>query len=500
MSAEVKEWGDIPIEPADTTATELPIDECEDRATEPGSFPIDALTTTTRIISEEIAKTYLVDTALPAMAGIAVIGGAVGKSVAVIDATSGRRTPLNVFVTPAAPKSYGKNAAAIMVRPLLNASAEIANHFKIVEKPALLAEREVLELRKKMLVRRCAKKEATEEEQAELVGIQVRLPEIQALVACSPSYTISNTTSAGLVEMLKRNGQTIFSFSPEAGELVRIALGKFNKDQAADFDLFLSGYTVEVMRETRIGRGDTGEDFTPCISVLWFCQPLLLRELFANEEALERGLTARVLPFIVEHDQIPEDDGELRNVSAEAESGWNKLVRGALELRRHSHEIKCSSDAREIFRAFHNEAVALRNEQFRAIEGELGRWRENAIRIAGGLCVADALEKGKAIGSIIVTPEQAQRGVKIARWSHLYSITMLNRSLTERNWKRFETLQDLLRNRYGGAATLRDLQRRNGFSPNESRSLVGAFPHIFLIRTVKSATGRPSEVLTLVPR
>jgi hypothetical protein len=108
------------------------------------------------------------------------------------------------------------------------------------------------------------------------------------------------STSAALTEILKRNGETIFSFSPEAGELVRIALGKFNKDQAADFDLFLSGYTVESARETRISREDSG-DFVPCISVLWFCQPFLLREIFTNEEALERGLTARVLPFIVEH-------------------------------------------------------------------------------------------------------------------------------------------------------------------------------------------------------
>jgi hypothetical protein len=59
----------------------------------------------------------------------------------------------------------------------------------------------------------------------------------------------------------------------------------------------LSGYTVESARETRISRGDSG-DFVPCIGVLWFCQPFLLRELFTNEAA--SAVSARVLPFVVE--------------------------------------------------------------------------------------------------------------------------------------------------------------------------------------------------------
>ena len=72
----------------------------------------------------------------------------------------------------------------------------------------------------------------------------------------APTYIISNCTSAALTEILKRNGETIVSFSPEAGELIRIVLGKFTKDDAADLDLYLSGYGIESARETRIGRGE----------------------------------------------------------------------------------------------------------------------------------------------------------------------------------------------------------------------------------------------------
>ena len=152
-------------------------------------------------------------------------------------------------------------------------------------------------MREKSLAKKCAEAKASEEEREELKKIQKRLAEISHLTIWPPTCIISNCTSAALTEILKRNGETIFSFSPEAGELIRIVLGKFTKDDAADLDLYLSGYRVESARETRIGRGDSG-DFVPCINVLWFCQPFLLRELFTNEEALERGLTARVLPFV----------------------------------------------------------------------------------------------------------------------------------------------------------------------------------------------------------
>jgi hypothetical protein len=231
--------------------------------------------------------------------------------------------------------------------------------------------------------------------------------------------------------------------------------------------------------------------------VLWFCQPLLLRELFTNEEALERGLTARVLPFIVDHDgKIPEDDGKLPPVSEEAQKAWDSLVRGALEFRNLSLEIRCSEEAREVFRAFHNEAVALRNGKCRDIEGELGRWRENAIKAAGGQCMADAIVKDESFENLVLTSEQAQRGVEIVRWSHHHSIAMLSKGMVERRWQRVETLVNLLLTRYHRSVTLRDLRDRHGFAPREVKSLAAEYPKTIKVIVVKPATGRPSEILT----
>jgi hypothetical protein len=85
--------------------------EKSDQTPEPAEFPLDALNPTMRTIVEESAETYQIDPALPAMAVVAVVAGAIGKRLVVTGATSGRRTHLNVYVIPGAPKSYGKNAA-----------------------------------------------------------------------------------------------------------------------------------------------------------------------------------------------------------------------------------------------------------------------------------------------------------------------------------------------------------------------------------------------------
>ena len=86
--------------------------------------------------------------------------------------------------------------------------------------------------------------------------------------------------------------------------------------------------------------------------------------------------------------------------------------------------------------------------------------------------------------------------MRIARWSHLHSIAMLNRGMTERQWQRVETLRSLLVTRYSGQATLRDLNLRHGFASHEVKALAGEYPKMLSVKVAKPHTGRPSEILT----
>jgi hypothetical protein len=303
------------------------------------------------------------------------------------------------------------------------------------------------------------------------------------------------------VDFLTRNGETIFHYSPEAGELVRIALGKFSKDNAADFDLLLSGYTVEAFRETRVGRGDNL--LTPCITALWFCQPFLLRELAGNEEALERGLTARVLAFVCEHTDIPEDDGVFRAVSNEAREGWSTLVNDVLSTRRAAEPavIQCSPDAREVFREWHNESVRLRNGQYRDIEGELGRWRENAIRLAGGQCVADRFTLRQDGEGLTLTADHARRGVALARWACFSTLAMMQVGREARRLARAQSLVRLVTDA-GGKITLGVLSKSHGYDADEVTALARAYPNLLLVQHKGPGErgGKPTDILTVAGR
>ena len=262
-------------------------------------------------------------------------------------------------------------------------------------------------------------------------------------------------------------------------------------------DLWLSGYSVESNDSSRVSRGTIG--ITPCLTAVIFCQPLLLRELWANQEAEERGLTGRVLAFLCEID-LKEDDGKARSVPATSLNAWNKLITGLLEKRKTISQTKepaiveCSPEARAILRNFHNTSIRLRNGVYRDADAQLGRWRENACRIGLGLCLADDP------AATTLTAEQAQRAVQITRWAQLSALQLRHvgcvKALREKQVERWKRLCDLV-SQHGGELTLRQLEKNHGFLPQEVESILTAFPTVLALKTKQNPNGGPqSRILT----
>jgi hypothetical protein len=302
---------------------------------------------------------------------------------------------------------------------------------------------------------------------------------------------LGNATSEAMERQFKRNNLGLFCYSPEAGAAVRVMLGKYTKGEAADLDLYLSGYTVEDWRSDRIGGGVC--QIKPCLSMLLMVQPSILRELMGNEEAFEHGMTARTITFIVETEPL-EDDGIVRQIDGGTESAWSQLIRGILTrceaLAGNPLRITCTREAREIFRQFHNKSVRLRRGEFRDIEAELGRWRENAVRLAIGQCVADNLEAQELTG------EQAARSVEIMRWCARSALQIANAARMQKRAQRADALQAILAGKPSGKETLRNLDKSHGFKPEEVHGLAVQFPERFTVERVETG-GRPSEVLRL---
>lgn len=360
-----------------------------------GPFPIDAFPPVMRCVAESLAEVHKIDVALPAMSALATLSGSIGKSVTVSGVVNGRTTHCNLYVVAGAPKSYGKGAASEAVKPIIEASAERLDHFQKYERADLQTDRELLEEIKKKQLSDCKNemKSVGSCNKEALKKTNQELEQITWLLECKarPGYHIGSVTGAALEEHLVRNDETAFSFSPEAGDTIRIALGKFSKDGSADIDLFLMGFSVETYSSGRAGRGF--KTLMPCISTLWMCQPSLLRELYSSKEAHERGFTARCLSFICEHDEIPYNDGIVREVDQRAVNDWNRLVLDTLEGRKNLRNLPTDAAARTAFQQWDNESISLRNGLLRDIEGEAGRWLEHSIRIAGVLAVASGCDR-----------------------------------------------------------------------------------------------------------
>ncbi|MFA6545536.1 MAG: DUF3987 domain-containing protein [Limisphaerales bacterium] len=472
---------------------------------EPGEFPLHALSPTLRAIAQDLAHVHRVPVQLPAMCAVGIVSGALGNAFTLTGAVDGQVCHGNLYVIPAAPKSSGKGSVAnALVRPLLEASGELEVAFKQRQLPKLRTDKAILEKSVGIMVNALAsgqtgrgkEKQPMGEAQKdktrrELDAAHAELERIAPLVDAMPTYYVGNATSEAMAAQFKRNNLGLFCYSAEAGETVRVLMGKYRGDGKADYDLALSGYSVEPWRSDRIGRGVC--QITPCLAMLLLVQPCILRELMGDEEAFERGLTARTLPFIVETEPL-EDDGLTRRVSEQAEAAWSHLIRNILARRDalagNPHRIVCTLEAREVFRQFHNESVRLRRGGFRDIEAELGRWRENAVRLGIGLCVADNLEAHE------ITGEQASRAVEIMRWCARSALQVTNAARMDKRGKRADELHVLLAGKSGGKETVRNLEKSHGFKPEEVHTLAWQFPERFTVERVETG-GRPSEVLRL---
>lgn len=472
---------------------------------EPGEFPLHALSPAMRAIAADVANVHRVPVQLPAMCAVGIVSGALGNAFTLTGAVDGKDCHGNLYVIPAAPKSSGKGSVAnALARPLLAASAELEAAFNQHHLPGLKTDKAVLEKRVGALVNALAtgttgkgthKRTLGAVEKAEtrreLEHAHERLAEIEPLLSALPTYWLGNATSEAMAAQFKRNNLGLFCYSAEGGETLRVLMGKYRGDGKADYDLALSGYSVEPWRSDRIGRGVC--QITPCLAMLLLVQPTILHELMGDEEAFERGMTARLLTFIVETEPL-EDDGIPRRVSEAAEAGWSQLIRGILLQREtlagQPHRIACTPEAREVFRQFHNESVRLRRGEFSDMEAELGRWRENAIRLAVGQAVADNFAAPELTGA------QAVRAVEIMRWSSRSALQITNAARMQKRAKRTDELHALLAGKPGGKESLRNLDKSHGFKPEEVHALAGQFPERFAVHRVETS-GRPSEVLRL---
>ena len=472
--------------------------EGQQRATdgnvESSKFPLDALSPIMHDIAAGVAETYQVPVSMPAMAALAIHAGAMGKTYYVTGAVHGHQSYGNLYVLIAADRGCGKSTVAMrLARPLIEANRDLAKRF-LLQKLEREAKALVLQKQIEGLLRKAMKSpddSASLPQQIESKKRQLAEVAPNGLPIPVPSIIEGNTTSEALAATLAAGDQALIIYSPDAGDVVRVAPGKYSKGQQGDFDLLLKGWSSELALRNRVSSGRS--DLVPTLSALLFVQPFILGELMGNEEAFERGLTARPLIFDPKLELLP-DDGIERAIPDDVTRAWDGYIRWLMKDRptAPSFEVRCSAEAREIFRHFHNASVQLRRGDCADVTGELSRWRENTIRVALNLWAAD-----QAGGEL--TGAQAARAVRIMWWCGRSYLAILNQGRGAKKYARVQGLRAILIDTPNRSITLRDLTNRHNYDQSEVRALAEEFPDLLKIcmKEPGSQGGRPSEILMM---
>jgi hypothetical protein len=162
-----------------------------------------------------------------------------------------------------------------------------------------------------------------------------------------------------------------------------------------------------------------------------------------------------------------------------------------------TESITCSQAAKLLFHAFKDEGIDLENSLLIAdinLEGECGRWMEDAIQTAGLLCCIDGVSE--------IDGRIARNAIAIVRWCKRNFLKMLTKYSFDAVTKKFEHLEYLIEKSEKGFVTVRDIKNRNGFTDEDIEILKFLFDDEIRIETKKGkgwGGGRPSTVILLKP-
>lgn len=460
----------------------------------PDNFPVSALPPIVREVAEDFAKVYQVPVCLPAMTALAVLSGAIGQGTVARGAYKDKATSLNIYALASSERGTGKgNIGEQLARPLTERSAQLAERHKDI----VAQQRGEIGILKKEIqklesIAAAATATGADRHRAEAAVAEKHLhaERLERESKRKRTLHVANATGPGLARALGDNHETTFSFSSEAGAALRVALGRHNDDGGGDFDVLLMAYSRDCYKDDRMGR--EGITLTsPCVALLWLVQGCVLRELLANPEAFDRGLTARVLTFATGAERQLADRRSLATTTGEK---WRAFIDKILDIRleREREEpaaIEAAPAAREVFADFSDESVKLGRGPFADLDGELSRWGENAIKVAGLIAVAE--------DTPTISADQARRGCEIVRWAGYSYLSLLTTGRRERQREQRDRLVGILRDK-GGTVTLRDLERNNAITKPVIAGVMAAFPGDFIKERVTTGkAGQPSVILRL---
>lgn len=466
------------------------------------TFPLELLPDNLQRMAQEVSKGALIPESLAAVNLLGFLSSSLGGGL-LIDSGGGRITPSNLFILGIAESGTGKGRAfSIVSKPYSEIEAEEVTHWENetlpeIKKDLRLIERDFKKLEKG--IEKESNSHSREQIGRELHDLERRKAELEKQLASEAGLSVADITKEKLAITLEQQpGQALASLSPEGRGVIDVLMGKYGKGKESDEDLYLSAYSRESVKVSRVNRPPVNLT-TPCLSVLWLIQPDKARRLIESEAITESGLLPRFLICDSKAEAMdePEEPYSLNETTAKE---WAKLIRDLLdEFRSKGNNpvtIHAEPGARRLIVAYQNASNARRRKggDLRDIAAFVARWAENAWRLA---LVLHAGKYGRDAGKYSLEDDTARRAVGIVKWFSLEQMAILAPERNNRKRSRLIRLISILSD-HQGRRTLRDLNKSHGFTKEEVQKLALEFPsQIELEKHKPDHGGRPSEVAKL---
>jgi hypothetical protein len=417
----------------------------------PQPFPIDCLPPVAAEMATAIARTERTPETL---AGCCILGFLSASIGAGLQVKSGphRITRGNLYILASAESGSGKSETIRHVKsPLIEYEEELLDDWKRHTLPKAESEHDMLEAEIVGLRKQAAAKDTgaveREEIRAEIEKKKARLREL-AMELQAPILLVEDITGERLAVLLEYRGECLASISPDAGAIVNILLGRYNRLDRTDEGIYLKAYSGDFCRVDRQGREPVSLKH-PCLAVLWLTQPDKLDALLKERSLTDGGLTPRILFCHTRAAPRPitEDASEIAPLTAQ---NWTQLVHGLLEKFRLAAQpvtIAPTSEAQNVLDEHYNGIVERRKHELQDVGPYAARWTEQAWRIA--VCLHAGLHGAKA-GEHHLEPETAQKAIKLADWFAARQLEILAGSrMAARRAKLDEVLELLTDNPQG---------------------------------------------------
>ena len=215
-----------------------PVDETDEIP-----FPVHCLPEQWQDLAVQSAELAQMPAQLPAMTMLATVSAAVGKAWITTGGSNHGESRANLYVIACAKSSTGKDVAARLAHPFFEFEQELQNNY---------SESEYAEDRSK------------------------------------PLLSVSNATSEALAARMQNPTETLFSFSAEAGDLMRVASGIY-KNGKGEYSFYNGAWSGTHTQFTRMTRDDVTLA-SPCLSLFWAVQPDYFGEMTKGAEVSDEEL------------------------------------------------------------------------------------------------------------------------------------------------------------------------------------------------------------------